>query len=185
MAARRQYLCNLKCPMNISCRWYLPIRLGSSLRSRSSGLLKPAQLFLFGRGIYLKRFTGWMYLGCLCKEDLLVYPFFVFLCLKILSESWFVKARIRKCLLAFIRQEGAGSSKKHQSPLTLLAFLHLWRDLKVSWAFFRLEISFWASQEFGANIWLTRHCWVFLKGPSRPKFESSLHKIICCFWELA
>jgi hypothetical protein len=47
------------------------------------------------------------------------------------SARRFLKARIHKCLLAFSKQEGAGSSKERQSLFTLLAFLHFLKDSEV------------------------------------------------------
>ena len=58
------------------------------------------------------------------------------------SVRRFIKATIRKFLLAFSKQEGAGSSKERQSPFTLLALLHFKGDLEVSRALSRLEMAF-------------------------------------------
>jgi hypothetical protein len=57
------------------------------------------------------------------------------------SERRPIKATIRKCLLAFSKQEGAGS-KERQSLFTLLALLHFKGDLVVFLVHFRLEMAF-------------------------------------------
>ena len=58
------------------------------------------------------------------------------------SVRRFIKATIRKFLLAFSKQQGAGTSKERQSLFTLLALLHFKGDLEVSRALFRLEMAF-------------------------------------------
>jgi hypothetical protein len=88
-------------------------------------------LFLFGQGIFTKGLSGSIHLGCLCKEDLFLYPFLLFFCQVIPSVRRFIKATIRKFLLAFSKQEGAGSSMERQSLFTLLELLHFKGDLKV------------------------------------------------------
>ncbi len=108
-----------------TCEWFLPIGLDSTPQSLSFYLSAQAQSFLFGPGIFPKRLPSWFHLGWFCKEVLLLYPFFLLLRPVIPCKLRFLKARIRKCLLAFTKQEGAGSSKERQSLFTLLKFLHL------------------------------------------------------------
>ena len=43
-------------------------------------------------------------------------------------------------------------------------------------------MAFWATQGFGANIWLTRLRYVFLEEPTLPKFESSSQKNQSNYW---
>ncbi len=124
MAFRTQYVSNLSCLLNLSCHWCLPIDLDSSPQWLSFCQSAPAQLFLFGQGIIATTLSGWIHLCLLCSEVLLVCPFFLLLRPLISCKLRFLEARIRKCLLAFTKQEGAGSSKERQSLSTFLAFLH-------------------------------------------------------------
>ena len=118
-----QYLCNLSHHLNFPCQWCLPIDLDSTPQSLSFYLSSQGQLFLFGPRIFTIKLPSWVRLDWLCKEDLLLYLFFGFLCSVIPFELLFLKARINKCLLAFIKQEEAGSLKESRS-LYFLLFWH-------------------------------------------------------------
>jgi hypothetical protein len=120
-----QYLCNLNPILNIPCHWCLPIGLDSSPQSLCFYLSSPEKSFLFGPGIFTTKLPNLIHLGWLCKEDLLLCPFFVFLCSVIPCKLRFLKARIRKCLFVLSKQEVARSSKERKSLFTLQAFLHL------------------------------------------------------------
>ena len=115
MGNMRRYICNLGDKMDFSCQSCLPIGLDSSPQSLNFYLSSPANWSLFGSDIFTTTLPSWISLGSLCKEDLLLYPFFVFLFPVIPCKLRFLKAKIRKCLLVLSKKEGAGSSKELQS----------------------------------------------------------------------
>ena len=104
MASLKQYFCNLSSSLNLSCHWCLPIGLDSSLQSLSWDLSTPRKLFLFDLDIFPTKLLSLIRLSCLCREVLLLYPFFRILCSEIPCKCRFLKARIRKCLLTFFKE---------------------------------------------------------------------------------
>ena len=101
MVNHKQYLCYLRHLQNMSSKWCLPTRLGSSPQWLIY-LSAPVQLFHMRPRIISTKLQCRIRLCWLCSGDLLICPFLLLFCPLIPSERWFLKARIHKFLLSYL-----------------------------------------------------------------------------------